>query len=89
MKILKFGPQNHEANCGPNFSVPLKLTVLYCGLESIFHSFGRRSRAQGLWPGFWGKARISPQNARRKVPASVQRDEHQPVLLPEVDSPLA
>jgi hypothetical protein len=30
MKILKFGPQNHEANCGPNFSVPLKLTVLYC-----------------------------------------------------------
>jgi len=25
MKILKFGPQNHEANCGPNFSVPYSI----------------------------------------------------------------
>ena len=36
MKILKFGPQNHEANCGPNFSVPLKLTVLYFLIRMLY-----------------------------------------------------
>ena len=49
MKILKFGPQNHEANCGPNFSVPLKLTVLYSsGLMSVSPQ-GMRSSSRDDW----------------------------------------